>query len=79
MTFIKFNEIRKCLSLKQLMQFDLFPLPEFIIQIERKYSDSLSFEDIYGYENVNTKKIIKEEKKEDLSSSLKKTNFEPTI
>ena len=49
------------------MQFDLFPLPEFIIQIERKYSDSLSFEDINGYENVNIKKIIKEEKQEDLN------------
>ena len=32
---------------------------QFVISIERKYSDSLSFEDIYGYPDLNAKKSVK--------------------
>ncbi|EGR26983.1 hypothetical protein IMG5_203820 [Ichthyophthirius multifiliis] len=43
------SEICKCQNMKTLYQFDLFPLANDLIGIERKYSDSLTLEDIYGH------------------------------
>ena len=40
-------EIRKCDSLKQLDQFNYFPNSIDLIQMERKYSDALTSEDIH--------------------------------
>lgn len=36
---------------------NLWPDSKYLIQVERKFSDSISFQDIYGYEEI--KKIKK--------------------
>lgn len=45
-----------------LVLFDLFPDPMFLIQIERKYGDSLTQEDIHGFYVEPKKRQIKKYK-----------------
>jgi len=44
----KFAEIRKLDRINLVRDFNLFPLASTILNLERKYGDSLSYEDING-------------------------------
>ena len=57
----KFAEIRKLTRLSLVRDFDLFPDTEKLLILERKYGDSLNFEDLYGKPGKpKRKKIIDE-------------------
>ena len=47
-TMQKFAEIRKLDRASLVRDFNLFPIPERLLILERKYGDALSFEDISG-------------------------------
>lgn len=47
-TMQKFAEMRKLDRMTLVRDFDLFPVPERLLNLERKYGDSLSYEDLYG-------------------------------
>lgn len=40
--------MRKLDRMTLVRDFDLFPVPERLLNLERKYGDSLSHEDLYG-------------------------------
>ena len=44
----KFAEIRKLTRLSLIRDFNLFPETEKLLTLERKYGDSLNFEDLHG-------------------------------
>lgn len=44
----KFAEIRKLTRLSLVRDFNLFPTPEKLLTLERKYGDSLNYEDMHG-------------------------------
>jgi hypothetical protein len=55
----KFAEIRKLTRLSLIRDFNLFPDTEKLLTMERKYGDSLNFEDVYGKPgNPKKKKIV---------------------
>ena len=47
-TLQKFAEMRKLDRMSLVRDFNLFPIPERLLNLERKYGDSLSHEDLYG-------------------------------
>ena len=47
-TLQKFAELRKLDRISLVRDFNLFPLPDKLLNLERKYGDSLSHEDLYG-------------------------------
>jgi len=47
-TLQKFAEIRKLDRMHLVRNFNLFPEPERLLNLERKYGDALSYEDLYG-------------------------------
>ena len=47
-TMQKFAELRKLDRMSLVRDFDLFPVVERLLNLERKYGDSLSFEDLNG-------------------------------
>lgn len=47
-TLQKFAEMRKLDRMTLVRDFNLFPIPENLLNLERKYGDSLSYEDLYG-------------------------------
>ncbi len=47
-TLQKFAEIRKLDRMTLVRDFNLFPMTERLLNLERKYGDSLSHEDLYG-------------------------------
>lgn len=48
-TLQRFAEIRKLDRASLVRDFNLFPIPEHLLTLERKYGDSLTFEDINGF------------------------------
>ena len=44
----KFAEIRKLTRLSLVRDFNLFPIPDKLLTLERKYGDSLNHEDMHG-------------------------------
>lgn len=48
-TLQKFAEIRKLDRASLVRDFNLFPLTENLLTLERKYGDSLNHEDLYGF------------------------------
>jgi hypothetical protein len=44
----QFAEIRKLTRLSLVRDFNLFPVTETLLTLERKYGDSLNFEDLHG-------------------------------
>ena len=48
-TLQKFAEIRKLDRISLVRDFNLFPIPQNLLTLERKYGDSLNFEDINGF------------------------------
>ncbi|KAL4490305.1 hypothetical protein ABPG72_004344 [Tetrahymena utriculariae] len=57
-TLNQISEIAKCWNIKSVAQFDLFPVASDLIAMERKYSDSLTAEDIHGIQ-IEVKKSKK--------------------
>lgn len=55
-TMQKFAEMRKLDRMTLVRDFDLFPLPERLLNLERKYGDSLSHQDLYGKRQKSRKK-----------------------
>ena len=53
--------MRKLDRMTLVRDFDLFPLPERLLNLERKYGDSLSHEDLYGMPPNSKKKRSREE------------------
>jgi hypothetical protein len=47
-TLQKFAEIRKLDRMNLVRNFNLFPSTPNLLNLERKYGDSLSYEDLYG-------------------------------
>lgn len=41
--------------------FNLFPVPERLLNLERKYGDSLSYEDLYGIKSKPRRKRLGDE------------------
>ena len=48
-TLQKFAEIRKLDRASLVRDFNLFPITENLLTLERKYGDSLNFEDLHGF------------------------------
>ena len=48
-TLQKFAEIRKANRAEIVRDFDLFPITQNLLTLERKYGDSLNFEDLNGF------------------------------
>jgi len=42
-------EMRKYDRLKYLKDYDLFPHADKLLQLERKYGDSISYQDLHGF------------------------------
>ena len=57
----KFAEIRKLTRLSLIRDFNLFPLTEKLLTLERKYGDSLNTEDLHGEPGKPKKKKIHDE------------------
>ena len=54
----KFAEIRKLTRLSLVRDFNLFPETEKLLTLERKYGDSLNFEDLHGKPGKPKKKRV---------------------
>lgn len=52
----QFAEIRKLTRLSLVRDFNLFPETEVLLTLERKYGDSLNFEDLNGFPGKARKK-----------------------
>lgn len=52
---MKISHILKHHNVRTVSEFDLFPLASDLIAVERKYSDSLTDEDIYGQDQTMRK------------------------
>ncbi len=59
-----------CDDLITVDSMNLWPIAEWLVQIERKYSQSLSYQDLNGEEQV---KVKKREKKSDDANEASKT------
>ena len=59
-TLQKFAEMRKLERMSLVRDFNLFPEPERLLNLERKYGDSLSHEDLYGVPQKPKKKRMEE-------------------
>ena len=55
-TLQKFAEIRKLDRISLVRDFNLFPIPQNLLTLERKYGDSLNFEDINGFRQKKRKR-----------------------
>lgn len=60
-TLQKFAEMRKLERMTLVRDFNLFPLVERLLNLERKYGDSLSYEDLYGVKNKPKRKRVGDE------------------
>ena len=69
----KFAEIRKLTRLSLIRDFNLFPLTEKLLILERKYGDSLNYEDLHGKPKKPKKKIVTDESQSALPSDGTKT------
>jgi hypothetical protein len=55
-TLVKVQNILKQWNVRVVAQFNLFPKASDLIAVERKYSDSLTDEDITGVETTSSPK-----------------------
>ena len=51
---MKVSNVLKQWNIRVVSQFNLFPKSQDLIAVERKYSDSLTDEDITGVESINS-------------------------
>jgi len=56
-TLQKFAEIRKLDRASLVRDFNLYPLTENLITLERKYGDALSYEDLNGFKQRRKRKM----------------------
>ena len=56
-TLQKFAEIRKLDRASLVRDFNLFPITENLLTLERKYGDSLNHEDLYGFKQRRKRKV----------------------
>jgi len=61
-TIQKFKEIRKLDRIREVKEFNLFPVVDRLLDLERKYGDSLDHEDLYGVPAPPKKKKNEEAK-----------------
>ena len=57
-TLQKFAEIRKQDRMNLVRDFNLFPAPDRLLNLERKYGDSLSHEDLYGFHQPKKRRAV---------------------
>ena len=50
--------MRKLDRMSLVRDFNLFPIPERLLNLERKYGDSLSHEDLYGVHSKPKRKRV---------------------
>ena len=55
-TLQKFAEIRKLDRASLVRDFNLYPITENLLTLERKYGDALNHEDLYGFKQRRRKK-----------------------
>jgi hypothetical protein len=55
-TLQKFAEMRKLDRASLVRDFNLFPVPINLLTLERKYGDSLNFEDLNGFRQKRRRK-----------------------
>ena len=72
----KFAEMRKLERMTLVRDFDLFPLTERLLNLERKYGDALSHEDLLG---MPTKKKRRVQEDQTSANNFDKSNFASTI
>ena len=65
----KFAEIRKLTRLSLIRDFNLFPETEKLLTLERKYGDSLNFEDLHGKPGKPKKKKTDDQSVSQLTQS----------
>ena len=56
-TLQKFAEIRKLDRASLVRDFNLYPLTTNLLTLERKYGDSLNYEDLYGFKQRRKKRV----------------------
>lgn len=56
-TLQKFAEIRKLDRASLVRDFNLFPITENLLTLERKYGDSLNYEDLHGFKQRRKRKV----------------------
>jgi len=56
-TLQKMAEMRRFDRIKYLRDYDLFPSPDRLLSLERKYGDSISYVDIHGVPENHLKKL----------------------
>lgn len=56
----QFAEMRKLTRLSLIRDFNLFPMTDKLLTLERKYGDSLNFEDLYGKPGKPKKKKVED-------------------
>ena len=56
-TLQKFAEIRKLERAALIRDFNLYPITENLLTLERKYGDALSYEDLYGFKQRRKRKM----------------------
>ena len=57
-TLLKFAEMRKLDRASLVRDFDLFPQLKDLLTLERKYGDSLNFQDLNGFQKKKPRKSI---------------------
>ena len=55
-TLQKFAELRKLERASLVRDFNLFPITENLLTLERKYGDSLNYEDLNGFKQKRKRK-----------------------
>lgn len=56
-TLQKFAELRKLDRASLIQDFNLFPITENLLTLERKYGDSLNFEDLNGFKQKRKRRM----------------------
>ncbi len=59
-TLQKFAEIRKLDRMNLVRDFNLFPMTERLLNLERKYGDSLSYEDLHGVPQPRKRRALED-------------------
>ena len=59
-TLQKFAELRKLDRIALVRDFNLFPIVERLLNLERKYGDSLSHEDLYGFPKKKKRRVAED-------------------
>lgn len=64
-TLQKMAEMRKYDRLKYLKDYDLFPHADKLLQLERKYGDSISYQDLHGFVELTERQKQRQREEEE--------------